>query len=261
MKKRTKWTHQEFLKKAKEIHGDKYDYSLITEEWWQENYKNQKTKIPIICFKHGVFWQQVGSHVRENHGCKLCGRLKNIKTHKKNKKNKLKLNQFLKKAKEIHKDKYNYSLITEEWWQENYTQNQKTKIPIICFKHGKFYQKVFDHLQGSGCQSCNSSKGERKIEELLKNHNIKYIKEYKVPDSNLRFDFYLPEYNIAIEYDGELHFKNIKYSKLNEIKQRDFLKNKLCHIYKINLIRIPYHFKNNLENYLNKILKKENVII
>ena len=260
MARKIKWNYNNFLEKAKKIHSDFYDYSLITEEWWEKNYKNTYTKIPIICPKHGIFWQQVGMHVREKHGCKLCGRIKNIETHKKNKKNKLKLKDFLKKAKEIHENKYDYSLITKEWWQENYKISQKTKIPIICKKHGVFYQTVFDHLQNCNCPSCASSKGEREIEKILKQFNIEFIKEYKVPSSNLRFDFYLPKYRLAIEYDGELHFKNIKFSKLKETKKRDFLKNKLCFIYKINLIRISYHFKDNLENYLIKILKREKII-
>ena len=261
MKKRIKWTYENFLKKAKEVHKEKYDYSLITKEWWQENYKNTYTKIPIICPIHGIYWQQVGSHIREKHGCKLCGRIKNTETHKKNKKNKLKLNIFLKKAKEAHGDKYDYSLITKDWWKKNYNTSQSTSINIICKKHGIFKQKVFDHLQGSGCPTCSSSKIEQKIENTLKKYNLDFIKEFRVPKSNLRFDFYLPKYNLAIEYDGELHFKNIKFSKLKETKQRDFLKNKLCHIYKINLIRIPYFFKNYIEKHLIKILKKEKIII
>ena len=244
--KYSKKSREYYISLFKKIHGDKYDYSLITEEWWQKNYISQhKTKIPIICPEHGLFYQYIFNH--KYHGCPKC-----TKFSKKSRK------ERLKQLKEIFPE-YDYSLITEEWWQKNY-KNTYTKIPVICPIHGVFYIKLNNLLNGSGCPTCASSKGERIIEYFLRKINLKYIKEFKVPESNLRFDFYLPNYNLAIEYDGELHFKNVKFSKLKETKQRDFLKNKLCHIHKINLIRIPYYFKDNLKNYLIKILKREKIL-
>jgi len=383
-----KLSYQEFISRAKKAHKNKYNYSLITEEFWRENYKhNQKTKIPILCKEHGIFYQTVFDHLQghgclscagkqkwsiekikndlkklnlkfikiiknenlknktnslpnqymeyfcEKHGiqkgkvrnvckngCKLCSlekrkkqsrqndldfwqkRVKNFKlliakeefkkiytnsqktkvkaqcikcgkihlrslfhlwqkgtcSCQKNKKL-LNLEAFLEKAKKAHKNKYDYSLITEEFWRENYIGKYKTKIPIICKKHGVFYQTVNDHVLGSGCPKCNQSKGEKSLRQFLEKNKIKYITEYQVPDSKLRFDFYLPDYNLAIEYDGELHYKNTNLSSLKKTKQRDFLKNRLCFVYRINLIRIPYHFKKNLDNYLNYIFKRENI--
>jgi len=244
--KYSKKSREHYINLFKKIHGDKYDYSLITKEWWQKNYKNQhETKIPIKCPKHGVFYQYIFNH--KYHGCPQC-----TKFSKKSREDRLK------QLKEVFPE-YDYSLITKEWWQKNY-KNTYTKVPVICPEHGLFHAKLNNLLNGSGCSSCASSKGERIIEKVLKKNNINFIQEHKVPDSNLRFDFYLPDYNLAIEYDGELHFKNIEFSKLKETKKRDFLKNKLCYIYKINLIRIPYHFKDSLEEHLIKILKRENII-
>jgi len=249
-----KLTYQDFLKRAKEIHKDKYDYSLITKEWWQENYKNTYSKLPIICKKHGMFYQSYISHIKGKHGCYSCGRLQNIKTHKINKKNKLQYNDFLKRAKEIHKDKYNvydYSLITKEWWRENYSRAQKTKIPIVCKKHGVFYQTVFDHLQGHGCPKGNESKGEYKIKEILSEYKINFKEQYEFIISNkkLSFDFFILNKKIAIEFDGIFHFKNI-FNQLKKQKERDFLKNKYCFIENINLIRIPYWEFDNIEKII-----------
>ena len=200
--------------------------------------------------------------------CKNCKKISDIQLnnlllkYKKNKKYcscyyKNNYNDFLKRAKEIHKDKYDYSLITKEFWNKNSSSQENFQIPIICKKHGVFYQTISNHLrQGSGCPKCNESKGERKIRQYLEENNIEYFIEYQVPESKLRFDFYLPKYNIAIEYDGEQHFTNkITRYNLKKIKQRDFLKNKLCFIYKINLIRIPYWEYDNIEKILNLKMK------
>ncbi|WP_297503718.1 hypothetical protein, partial [Thermococcus sp.] len=72
----------------------------------------------------------------------------------------------------------------------------------------------------------------------------------------------IPYHNLAFEYDGEYHFKKIpkRENQFKKTKQRDFLKNKLCHIYKINLIRIPYWDFNNLKEVLLKLLKRERVL-
>jgi len=166
---------------------------------------------------------------------------------------------FLKKAKEIHGDKYDYSLITEEWWQKNY-KNVYTKIPVRCRNCNRVYKiSLLNHIHNNqGCKYCTSSKGEQKISQILDKLNIKYIREYYIPNTKLRLDFFIPKYKIAIEFDGPQHFSNkFNHHKvtLKEIKKRDFLKNKLCYIYGINLIRIPYWDYDNLENYLNKVLK------
>jgi len=250
----TKLTQKEFLRRAKEIHGDKYDYSLITEEWWQKNYKgSKKTSIKIICNKHGIFKQRVFNHLIGS-GCPKCA--KNLQ---------LTREEFLKKAKEIHGDKYDYSLITEDWWKENY-KNTHVKIPIICSKHEVFYQKVNDHLNYHGCSKCQISKGEIKIENYLIKNNINYIYQYKIKyqDRNFYFDFYLPELNLAIEYDGIFHFESPSEIFENEVqkqKERDKLKDQYCQENDINLLRIPYwDFKKIdeiLENEINKFKEQE----
>ena len=104
-----------FIKKVKQIHGNKYDYSLV-------EYTNSKTKVKIICNEHGIFEQLLNSHY--HHGCKKCG--------DKNRTKKIKLTDFIKKAKEMHGNKYDYSLV-------EYINN-KTKVKIICLDHGIFEQ-------------------------------------------------------------------------------------------------------------------------
>jgi len=87
----------------------------------------------------------------------------------------------------------------------------KTKIKIICKNHGEFTTTPNNHLRGSGCPSCGQSKGEDRIQKLLEENNIKFIKQHRFPDCKnikpLSFDFYLLEYNTCIEFDGIQHFE------------------------------------------------------
>lgn len=118
------------------------------------------------------------------------------------------------------------------------------------------------NTQSCGCLRNESvSKFEIFISDILSKSHILFYKEYGFNDckgvgnKKLRFDFYLPDYNTLIEYDGEQHFKPIEYfggeEKYNILKNNDEIKNKYCKTHKINLIRIPYTFS---ENEVKKII-------
>ena len=125
-----------FLERAHEVHGDKYDYSKV-------EYVNRQKKVCIICPKHGEFYQSPESHV-QGHGCIRCGNSQE-KKHLTN-------NEFIKRAKEIHGNKYDYSKVKYK--------NSTEKICIICSNHGEFWQRPSEHLKGSGCYTCaNKRKG------------------------------------------------------------------------------------------------------
>ena len=137
-----KLTLEQFIKKAKLVHGNKYDYSKTI-------YLNGHKKVIIICKKHGNFYQEPANHLFGN-GCQQCS----IDKHKVNKqekslinkenKNRFKydINKFIEKAKSVHGDKYDYSKV-------QYT-NSKTKITITCKEHGDFYQLPSFHIRGNG---------------------------------------------------------------------------------------------------------------
>ena len=219
-----------FIEKAKKIHGNKYDYSKV-------NYVNNHTKVCIICPKHGEFWQTPNSHLNGN-GCFDCS-YETRNTYKR-----LGIDAFIEKAKKIHGNKYDYSKV-------KYT-NALTKVCIICPKHGEFWQTPHMHLRGNGCQKCRQSKLEKEIELLLSKNNIKYIEQCGKSTfswlSKMKLDFYLPEYNIAIECQGEQHFKPIEHFGGNEefkmVSIRDKRKRKLCDE---NHIKIIYYANYNLD--------------
>ena len=142
----------------------------------------------------------------------------------------------------------------------------KSTIEIICPKdETHVYTVRFSSFkyEGKRCPHCGMTYGEHEVANILKRYNIKYKFQYKYKDCRfinpLPFDFYLPDYNILIEYDGEQHYKpidlfggeeNFKYTK-----QNDNIKNKYCNDNNIKLIRIPYWDFNNIEEILNKELK------
>ena len=153
-------TNDEFIEKSKKIHNDEYDYSLT-------NYERNRDKVKIICKKHGVFEQNAAGHLR-GLGCPKCG---GKFTHK---------NILLKRFKDKHNDIYKYHLDRDKYIYTDY-------IDIECSKHGKFRQKVMNHLRGSGCQKCggkiyNFSDFEKKSNDI---HNNKY--DYSLSDYK-RFD-------------------------------------------------------------------------
>lgn len=113
---------------------------------------------------------------------------------------------------------------------------------------------------GVGCPVCNESKGEKTIREHLKNNNISFIQEYRFDNckykNQLPFDFYIPEYNLCIEFDGEQHFEAFEYfggeERFKIIQIRDNIKNNYCKENNINLLRIPYWELNNIEKILDE---------
>ena len=152
-------------------------------------------------------------------------------------------------------DKEGYELLSTKY------VNAHSKILLKCPKGHIFKTKYNTFQQGFRCPICNESKGENKIKEILNNFNIGYIMQYKFDDCKFKyvlpFDFYLPQYNCCIEFDGEQHYKIIKhfggFDKFVDTKIRDTIKNEYCKNNDIKLIRISYWNFNNIE----KILKNE----
>ena len=131
--------------------------------------------------------------------------------------------EFIKKAKEVHGDKYDYSKV-------EYI-NAKTKVCIICPIHGEFLQIPKHHLKGCGCPSCNNSHLEKNIKLFLENNNINFEQQKRFKWLGKQsLDFYLPKYNIVIECQGIQHFKEIdffggiksyEYTIKNDINKKD----------------------------------------
>ena len=159
-----------------------------------------ETKVCIVCPEHGEFWQTPHSHLR-GQGCPICGKIKQ------NENKSITQNEWIKRASEIHSNKYDYSKVEYKGCFE--------KVCIICPKHGEFWQIANSHLRGQGCPKCNNSLLENKVMSLLTKNNIRFEYQYYPKflsdgKSHLSLDFYLPDYNIAIECQGMQHYRPVK---------------------------------------------------
>ena len=129
-----KKTTEIFIEQCKSKHDNYYDYSLV-------DYTTSHNKVKIICPIHGIFDQEAGSHLK-GYGCKKCAseKMSRERSHT--------TDQFIKKAKEVHGDRYDYSLV-------EYT-NSTDKVKIICPIHGTFIKEANSHIMGYGCNSCST---------------------------------------------------------------------------------------------------------
>lgn len=148
-----------FIDKAKLKQGDKYDYSLV-------DYVNNRTKIKIICPSHGVFEQTPKDHLN-GCGCPLC-------FNEKRKQLKTSLDDFIKRANNVHNNKYDY---------KNVVFNGMSKpLTIICPEHGEFTMKAANHINGQGCRLCaNKEKGayrKNNTENFIERATVKHKGKY-----------------------------------------------------------------------------------
>ena len=206
-------TKDEFIVKSKEIHNNKYDYSLVNE------YKTTKEKVSIICPTHGIFEQSVSAHL-QGQGCPKC-----------NPSNKLTTEEFIRKAKLIHGDFYNYSLVNYKY--------SKNKVSIICPIHGIFYQIASNHLRGAGCPTCfkasQISRGEKDFLKYIRSiYSGSILENDRKVLGSKELDIYLPELKLALEYNGEY------WHKLREERNPGYhsLKENLCKERGIKLINV-----------------------
>ena len=160
--------------------------------------------------------------------------------------------EFIEKANTVHGEgSYDYSKV-------EYI-NMKTDVIIICPIHGEFPQTPNSHIYGEcGCSKCNKNKGEESVRKFLTENKIEFEEQKKFEGCKnvypLRFDFYLPKYNLCIESDGNPHSEKINWNgkltneqmekelKLNQ--KRDDIKNEYCKKNGIALLRV-----NNLKAY------------
>ncbi len=124
---RTKLTQEQYIENCKQIHGDKYDYSIT-------NFQRLFGKVSIICKVHGVFEQRADRHMR-GMVCSKCST-----------KAKLTKEDFVRKSREKHGDRYDYT--------ETVYVKSTLKVKIKCYKHGFFEQRANAHLLGQGCPNC-----------------------------------------------------------------------------------------------------------
>ena len=227
--------------------GIKYDYTYIKEYIEKEDYKilsteyrNAHDKLKIEC-PHGHHIEMTFNDFQQNKRCSICCGNKKYDYN------------YVKK----YIDDEGYKLLSTEY------KNNVDKISLKC-SEGHEFKMSFSCFKNRNqrCPICKESKGEKRIEKWLLENNILNISQYKFDDCKFKrelpFDFYLPQYNICIEYDGELHYVIKEHfgglDKFIDTKIRDTIKTEYCKKNNINLIRIPYWEFDKIEEILKRIL-------
>jgi len=210
-------TTEQFIIDAKQKHGDKYDYSKVV-------YENNLKEVKIICKDHGEFLQLPKTHKRGN-GCKDCGRKKTINGKKSN------TNDFIEKAIKIHGDKYDYSKV-------DYIKN-RTKIIIICQKHGEFLQKPNNHLNGTSCYKC----GRDACGEKLKKTQEQFIQEAILKQGD-KYDY------------SKVDYTNIDTKVIIVCKNHgEFLQTPYSHLQGIRCMKCSHRYSPTTDEFIEKAIK------
>lgn len=243
-----KYSTEDIIKKFKEVHGDIYDYSKV-------NYTGIGNNVCIICPEHGEFYQSPHNHLKGN-TCPKCAVIRISKL------NTMTTEEYINKARQINGNKYDYSKV-------NYT-GCENDVCIICPEHGEFMINAHAHLRKQGCPKCNEYKYETIVRVFLEQNNIKFIHQY-YPDflskgkGHQSLDFYLPEYNVAIECQGVQHYKPINkfggYKAFKIQKQLDDKKLKKCNENGIKILYFStsiYRNENDISNLDNLLYEIKN---
>lgn len=232
-----KFTYEEIKK-----YIESFGYKLLSTE-----YENSRTKLLIECSKGHVYEATFDTYKNKECRCPECR--KNIMSEK--------MKPSFNEVKEYIENE-GYKLLSNKY------DGSHEKLLIMCSNKHQPYDATFSNFkQGRRCPYCNESKGEKEISKILEKYNIKYNQQYKFDEckfkKHLLFDFYLPDYNCCIEYDGQQHFEIIEcfggFDGFIDTKIRDTIKNEYCKKNDIELIRIPYWDYDRVEEILKKELE------
>jgi hypothetical protein len=213
-------------------------------------YINNKTPILHRCVIDGYEWMTRPDNVLNSKGCPMCRDRLISNMFRKNH------TWYITELSKIHPD----IEVVEKY------VDYDTPIMHRCKIDGnEWYAKPRNTLRGFGCSECGGYSGEKSISKWLKEHDIKYIQQYRFSncrdDKPLPFDFYIPKYNLCIEYDGRQHFIPVDFAgkgdewakeQLTITQYHDAIKNAYCQTNNISLLRISY--LQNIEEELEKIL-------
>lgn len=206
-----------FLERVEKIFANKnYDFSNAV-------YDGNDKEVEVVCPIHGVF-KKTPHDLFNGSGCQKCA------AKERGLKIRLSEEEYVERCKNVHIGKdYDYS--------ECHYQTTNDDVVVICHKkdkygneHGPFTQSALMHMQGQGCPKCQSSHLEQEIRSFCILNNFVYEEQKKFPWLGRQsLDFYLPDFNIAIECQGKQHFINERrYKNLDKIRERDIRKRKLC---------------------------------
>ena len=229
---------EQYEKEFYEIHGD--NLTLL------ETYTKRSEKLKVKCNKCGnIIYKQACKMIGPTpEGCYICSGKNHFKTKE----------TLQDEVDKLYPNKY---IIVGEYVKA------RQPLEIINKKCGHSYYISPDNLlRGKGCAKCTIRQSSYMdlTEEILNKYHIKFEKEKRFKDCKdircLPFDYYLEDYNLCIEVDGQFHYLSVgssfttKYMNLPEVQRRDKIKTDYCKNNNIGLLRLPYYEKDNFETMI-----------
>ncbi len=221
-----------FVDRANQVHSNKYDYTKTI-------YQHNDTPVVITCPLHGDYKQKPRVHI-EGSGCSKCFSERNRSSKE----------EFINNSLVTHGNRYDYTKII-------YRDN-KSKVIITCKVHGDFKITPNAHVScRQGCPRCKESKGETRVRQFLELHGINHVQEHRIEPLPFRYDFYLPEKNVLVEYHGQQHYKPVSIfggkKGFRKTIKRDKAKRELAKRNGYTLITMSYRHSYN--DSLERLLK------
>lgn len=236
--KRTK----RYFSKLREV-CDRLGYELLTTE---EEYTDLHMMVQYRCHKHGIK-EAMFDNLMRGHKCVDCSYEERFDSRRHDR-------EYVENA--VNGVNGNTLLNPEE-----YVNFATRNLRIRCKCGNEYITSLSNFLKHDVTQcyscSCKESSGETIIREYLDEHQIAYTTQERFKDCRdkraLPFDFFLPDYNICIEFDGQHHFQDLEgYSDLETVQRHDRIKTEYCDAHHIKLIRIPYYDGHSIHNILEQ---------
>jgi hypothetical protein len=235
-----------FLRKARLVHGNRYEYGPGVSE-------DGRCWVTVVCAKHGPFLLRRAKHLR-GHGCRQCSHARLSQERR------LSVWELIDRiAAAQGLGRYDYNL-------RGYV-NLHSRLAVRCHKHGWFVQMASAHIKGHGCAKCCSSRGERRIRRVLRQLGHDFVEQARFPECRdrrpLPFDFYLPHIRTLIEYDGKQHYRKSElwggHHQLERTQRHDAIRNQFATEHGYRLLRIPYWQFDQIEEILRRDLTPAHV--
>lgn len=251
---RCKFTNfDEIVEAASTVHQFEYQYHKVVSS---NQYITTNDTLVINCPIHGAFEQTINKHIYQKTGCPQCFVDRNARKRTKT------TEQFIKDSIQVHGDLYDYT--------DTVYYGAHKPVQIKCKQHGIFEITPANHiLKQQGCNLCHTSGPELIIHQMLTENNINFVHQYSTDQCvspftgrPLKFDFFLPDHRIIIEYDGIYHYEAIDHGlgpqdasdRLNRQQYHDSVKDSYAELMGYKMIRIPYFDDINIRDRLDAIL-------
>lgn len=244
---RYRMPHDEFVKRMRKIHPD----IMVLSE-----YVNRKIKVICSCLICGLNWEASPNNLLSGYGCPQCGKERAGLSRRKSN------DEFIDEMRSIHP---NIQILSPY-------SDAKSKVECLCLRCGHHFKMTPDHLTNGrcSCPRCKQSRGEERITVWLETHNIPYIPQFRfselcgVGGGLLSYDFYLPEHNILIEFQGQFHDGTVPFQTNNGLQRQqthDRLKREFAVAHHIKLLEIWYYEFSHIDEILTTELYNNPVTI